>query len=54
MLRHLADESFLSHIGGVKVRVITAQVTVTCHDGTSYGGVYRLATTVLDHRAYPA
>ena len=30
-----------------------ASVTVTCHDGTSYGGSYRLATTLLDHRAYP-
>jgi hypothetical protein len=53
-LRHLPDGSFLSVIGGVKVRVITAQVTVTCHDGTTYGGVYRLATTLLDHRAHPA
>ena len=32
----------------------TAEVTVTCHDGTRYGGSYRLATTLLDHRAYPA
>ncbi len=24
-----------------------AEVTVTCHDGTSYGGTYRLATTLL-------
>jgi hypothetical protein len=39
---------------GVKVRVITAEVTVTCHDGTTYGGSYRLATTLLDHRAWPA
>ena len=38
----------------MKVRVITARVTVTCHDGTSYGDAYRLATTLLDHRAYPA
>ena len=29
-------------------------MTVTCHDGTTYGGSYRLATTLLDHRAYPA
>ena len=50
----LADGSFLSVIGGVKVRIITAAVTVTCHDGTTYGGVYRLATTLLEHRAYPA
>ena len=54
VLRHLPDGSFTSVIGGVKVRVITAKVTVTCHDGTTYGGVYRLATTLLDHRAHPA
>ena len=37
VIRHLPDGSFLSVIGGVKVRVITAAVTVTCHDGTTYG-----------------
>ena len=52
VLRHLPDGSFLSVIGGVKVRIITADVTVTCHDGTSYGGTYRLATILLDHRAF--
>ena len=54
VLRHLPDGSVLSLIGGVKVRIIIAEVTVTCHDGTTYGGVWRLATTLLDHRAYPA
>ena len=54
VLRHLPDGSFTSVIGGVKVRIIAAEVTVTCHDGTSYGGWYRLATTLLDHRAFPA
>ena len=54
VLRHLPDGSFTSVIGGVKVRVIAAEVTVTCHDGTSYGGWYRLATTLPDHRAFPA
>ena len=54
MLRYLPDGSFTCVIGGVKVRVIAAAVTVTCHDGTSYGGWYRLATTLLDHRAFPA
>ncbi len=54
VLRHLPDGSFLSLIGGVKVRIITAEVRVTCHDGTTYGGTWRLATTRLDHRAYPA
>jgi hypothetical protein len=54
VLARLPDGSFLSVIGGVKVRVVAAQVTVTCHDGTRYGGEYRLATTLLDHRAFPA
>jgi hypothetical protein len=54
VLRHLPDGSFLSLIGEVEVRIIAAEVTVTCHDGTTYGGSYRLATTLLDHRAWPA
>lgn len=54
VLARLPDGSALSLIGGVKVRIIAASVTITCHDGTSYGGSYRLATTLLDHRAYPA
>jgi hypothetical protein len=54
VLRYLPDGSFLSLIGATEVRIITAQVTVTCHDGTTYGGLYRLATTLLDHRLYPA
>jgi hypothetical protein len=54
VLGRLPDGSVLSVIGGVKVRVIEAAVTATCHDGTRYGGAYRLATTLLDHRAYPA
>jgi Insertion element 4 transposase N-terminal/Transposase DDE domain len=54
VLCHLPDGSFTSLIGGVQVRIIAASVTVTCHDGTCYGGGYRFATTLLDHRAYPA
>src|ERR1019366_2445638 len=34
VLAHLPDGSFLSLIGGVKVRIIAAEVTVTCADGT--------------------
>ncbi|MGH3290717.1 MAG: hypothetical protein ACRDP7_02810, partial [Trebonia sp.] len=41
-------------IGGVRVRIIIARVTVTCQDGTVYSDVYRLATTLLDHREHPA
>jgi Insertion element 4 transposase N-terminal/Transposase DDE domain len=54
VLARLPDGSVLSLIGGVKVRIITATVRVTCHDGTSYGDSYRLATTLPGHRAYPA
>jgi len=54
VLGYLPDGSFTSVIGGVKVRIIAAEVTVTCHDGTTYGGWYRLATTLPDHRAFPA
>jgi Insertion element 4 transposase N-terminal/Transposase DDE domain len=54
VLARLPDGSALSVIGGVKVRIIEASVTVTCHDGTTYGGTCRLATTLLDHRAHPA
>lgn len=54
VLGRLPDGSVLTVLGGVKVRIITASVTVTCHDGTVYGDCYRLATTLLDHRAWPA
>ncbi|MGH3096796.1 MAG: IS4 family transposase [Streptosporangiales bacterium] len=54
VLARLPDGSLLSLIGEVKVRIITAHVSVTCHDATRYHGDYRLATTLLDHRRYPA
>jgi hypothetical protein len=54
VLALLDDGSFLSKIGELPVRVICAQVTVTCADGTRYTGCYRLATTLRDHRRYPA
>ncbi len=50
----LDDGSFLTRIGELPVRVICAQVTVTCADGTTYTGCYRLATTLRDHHRYPA
>lgn len=54
VLARLPDGSVLVLIDGVKVQIITATVTVTCHDGSVYGDTYRLATTLTDHRAYPA
>ena len=55
VMARLDDGSFLSRIGeDLAVRVICCQVTVTCADGTTYTGSYRLATTLRDHRRYPA
>jgi hypothetical protein len=54
VLARLDDGSFLSRIGELTVRIIEAHVTVTCADGTRYTGSYRLATTLTDHRRYPA
>jgi Insertion element 4 transposase N-terminal/Transposase DDE domain len=54
VLARLDDGTFLSRIGALTVRVIEAEVTVTCADGTRYGGRYRLATTLCDHRRYSA
>jgi hypothetical protein len=54
VLARLDDGSFLSRIGALTVRIIEAEVTVTCADGTRYGGRYRLATTLLNPRRYPA
>lgn len=54
VIARLSDGSVVSMIGSVKVRIITAHVQVTCHDGTSYGDSYRLATTLLDHHTYRA
>jgi hypothetical protein len=54
VLARLDDGSFLSRIGELPVRVIEAHVAVACADGTTYTGRYRLVTTLLDHRRYPA
>jgi hypothetical protein len=54
VMARLDDGSFLSRIGELTVRIIEADVTVTCADGTTYTGRYRLAATLLDHRRYPA
>ena len=43
----LPDGSYLSQIGAVEVRVITAQITISTAAG-SRSETYRLATTVLD------
>ncbi|MEU0427706.1 hypothetical protein ABZ235_29685 [Streptomyces canus] len=54
VLTRLVDGPYLSVIGTVNVRVIDAQIAVTCADGTSFTGSYRLVTTLIDARRYPA
>jgi hypothetical protein len=54
VLSRLGDGSYLSVVGTVAVRIIDAQITVTCADGTAFTGSYRLATTLTDARRYPA
>jgi hypothetical protein len=53
VLHRYQDGSWLSCFGGVPVRVIDAQITITTTAGRR-GGCYRLATTLLDHQRYPA
>lgn len=54
ILARLTDGSYLSVIGAIHVRVIDAQITVTCADGTAFTGSYRLVTSLVDARRYPA
>jgi hypothetical protein len=45
---------FLARISGLTVRVIDARVTVTLATGFRFTARYRLATTLTDHRRFPA
>ncbi|MFB7739839.1 transposase [Streptomyces sp. NPDC056112] len=53
VLRRFDDSSFLSQIGTVQVRIIECEITIVTTAGR-HSGFYRLATTLLDHRRYPA
>ena len=53
VLRRLPDGSFLSRIGPLDVRIVECEITIATTAGRTTG-VYRLATTLLDHRRYPA
>jgi hypothetical protein len=53
VLRRYPDGSYLSQIGTTRIRVIDAQITIATSAGRRTG-IYRLATTLLDHRACPA
>ncbi len=43
----------MSIVGGVKVRLIDCEITISTSAGAQTG-LYRLATTLLDHHAHPA
>jgi hypothetical protein len=53
VLRRCGDGSWLSSFGGVPVRVIDAEITVTTAAGST-AGRYRLITTLADPARYPA
>ena len=53
VLRRLHDGSYLSVLGGVTVRVVQAQTTIATSAGRATAS-YRLATTLLDTRSWPA
>ena len=54
VLGHLPDGSYLSCLDGLAARIIEASVTVTGADGSRVRGSYRLITTLMDHRRFPA
>ncbi len=54
VLEHLPDGSYLSHLDGLRVRIIEADVAVTGADGSRVRDSYRLITTLTDHRRFPA
>jgi len=53
VLRRLPDGSWLSRFGGVPVRVIDSEITITTSAGRATGGC-RLITTLTDPGRYPA
>jgi hypothetical protein len=54
VLQHLPDGSYLSCLDGLAVRIVEADLTMSGSDGSRVHDSYRLITTLLDHRRYPA
>jgi hypothetical protein len=53
VLARYRDGSYLSVLGGLRVRVIECEITIATTTGR-HTGLYRLATTLLDPYDYPA
>ncbi len=51
---HLPDGSYLSCLDGLAVRIIEASMTMTGDGGSRVRGSYRLITTLMGHRRFPA
>ncbi len=54
VVQQLPDGSYLSHLDGLTVRIIEAELTMSGADGSRVRDSYRLITTLRDHRRYPA
>jgi hypothetical protein len=54
VLCQLSDGSYLSQLGGLRVRIIEAALVMRGADGTTVRDHYRLITTLVDHRRFPA
>ena len=54
VLQHLPDGSYLSCLDGLPVPIVEADLTMRGADGSRVHDIYRLITTLLDHRRYPA
>lgn len=52
VLARYPDGSYLSILGGLRVRVMDAEITIATTTGR-HTGLYRLVTTLTDHRHYP-
>lgn len=53
VLARYPDGSYLSILGGLRMRVVECEITISTTTGRRTG-VYRLATTLLDPNRYPA
>ncbi|QEU83482.1 IS4 family transposase [Streptomyces viridosporus] len=54
VLALLPDGSYLTRLGGLRLRVIEAEIRARTVDGGDFGGTHRLLTTLSDHRTDPA
>ncbi|WUQ01550.1 IS4 family transposase [Streptomyces sp. NBC_00247] len=53
VLERFEDGSHLSRFGGLEVRIIECEITIITSQGRTTG-LYRMATSLLDHHRYPA